>query len=614
MFLRKILPLWFLCFLLFQGSKAQPVLVYHNIQTDNNGNLIPWYNADPGISYDHDLGLIWNFWKNIPTTLGTKFYMTDHTYGGATQQGNMVGGDQFAMAMSSWALYYAYTGDTSLVEDMAYIASNYLQNSLSASNAAWPNLPYPCNTVNPTLPVYDGDFVLGAGYTQPDKAGSFAFELLTLYKITGDTTYLNPAISIANTLATKVAPGDSATSPYPFKVNAQTGAIPLGIPGSNYTTNFVSIMLLFEQLQTLGLGDTAQYDSAYHTIKTWIQTYPQHTNNWGCFFEDISGPSNTETNAVNMARYILNHPDWDNTYKQDARAILDWTYNTFADSAWSQYNAIAIFEQSADLKPGGSHTSRYASTELIYAEKTSDTSRVAEAIRELNWATYLCDTSGQCRFSPAEGSIWYTDGYGDYVRHFLRGMGAYPQIAPSTANHLLASSSVVTFVDYQPQVINYRTFDNSSYETLRLTSKPLQVLVNGVALNEQSNLNTQGWVWIPYATGGALKIYHTGGNSVQINWFPLSVNAVIGQELSARLYPNPASSNVTLSFTLTRAQNAEIEIWNINGQKVSDKNFQAQSGLNTVSPDVTDMAQGIYFLKLNTTDGNFLNKLVVAGK
>ena len=86
--------------------------------------MIPWYNPDPGISYDHDLQLIWNFWKNVPSALGTKFYMTDHSYG-ATQQGNTIGGDLFAMAMSSWSLYYAYTGDNSLVENIIFIVLSF---------------------------------------------------------------------------------------------------------------------------------------------------------------------------------------------------------------------------------------------------------------------------------------------------------------------------------------------------------------------------------------------------------------------------------------------------------------------------------------------------------
>src|SRR5580704_12421150 len=121
--------LLFLSAVFFSGS-AQSVISYHTIQTDSLGYLIPWYNPDPGTSYDHDLSLIWNFWKNFPATGGVKDYMMDHSYS-PTLQGNKVGGDQFAMALSSWALYYAYTGDTSIVNDMAYIANTYLAHSLS---------------------------------------------------------------------------------------------------------------------------------------------------------------------------------------------------------------------------------------------------------------------------------------------------------------------------------------------------------------------------------------------------------------------------------------------------------------------------------------------------
>jgi hypothetical protein len=48
---------------------AGPLLIFHNIQTDASGNIAPWFNSNPGISYDHNLGLVWNYWKNLPTDL-----------------------------------------------------------------------------------------------------------------------------------------------------------------------------------------------------------------------------------------------------------------------------------------------------------------------------------------------------------------------------------------------------------------------------------------------------------------------------------------------------------------------------------------------------------------
>jgi hypothetical protein len=62
--------------------------------------------------------------------------------------------------------------------------------------------------------------VIGKGYTQPDKAGSFGIELVKMYQLTGKRNYLDAAVAIANTLAKHTKPGDADNSPLPFKVNA----------------------------------------------------------------------------------------------------------------------------------------------------------------------------------------------------------------------------------------------------------------------------------------------------------------------------------------------------------------------------------------------------------
>ena len=41
-----------------------------------------------------------------------------------------------------------------------------------------------------------------------------------------------------------------------------------------------------------------------------------------------------------------------------------------------------------------------------------------------------------------------TDGYGDYVRHYLRAMAAELALAPSAENHILSSTSVIRQADY----------------------------------------------------------------------------------------------------------------------------------------------------------------------
>ena len=79
------------------------------------------------------------------------------------------------------------------------MADYYLAHSLSPADSKWPNLPYPYNMVIHSG-IYDGDMILGKDYLQPDKAGSFGYELVNLYKKTGDEKYLDAAVKIANTL------------------------------------------------------------------------------------------------------------------------------------------------------------------------------------------------------------------------------------------------------------------------------------------------------------------------------------------------------------------------------------------------------------------------------
>ena len=116
----------------------------------------------------------------------------------------------------------------------------------------------------------------------------------------------------------------------------------------------------------------------------------------------------------------------------------------------------AINEQTVYRVPGNSHTSRHASVELRYCEVTGDNSRKQQAIRRLNWATYMVDSDGK-NFYPRD-DIWLTDGYGDYVRHYLRAMASQPELAPDDQNHLLRTSSVIQSISYGDS-ITYTKFD-----------------------------------------------------------------------------------------------------------------------------------------------------------
>ncbi|MEO5975974.1 MAG: hypothetical protein ABIS36_02170 [Chryseolinea sp.] len=527
---------------------AQELLIYHTIRTDKSGNILPWYDDDTGKSYDHIVNLIWNFWDSIRNDMnGIPYYMNHQVWRSDFNDARGLGGDQLQMALSSWQLLYAYTGNERVKENMKFMADYYLSHGLSSSTAKWPYIPFPYNTLIYSG-QYDGDMVIGKDYTQPDKAGSFGIELLHLYKMMSneryphatEKRYLEAAIQIANTLASHVQTGDENNSPLPFKVNAINGEIgklknnsgnktDAGL--SSYTTNWSGAMQLWIELILLKEGSTVAYQKSFDTTLAWMVQYPMKTNKWGPFFEDVPGWSDTQINAMTWSRFIMTHREYFPDWKSDVQKIIDWVYETLGNTEWKKYNITVVNEQTAYTTPGNSHTSRQAADELLFASLSGDLSKKEHAIRQLNWATYMVDKDGKNRYPRDEN--WLTDGYGDYVRHYLRAMAAEPNLAPSNQDHILSSTSIVQQACYAglinkflvPVVRNvdissirvyYSTFDSRGIETIRMVHKPKSVILNERSLQEMNTALNEGFTWKPLDDGGILTIKREAGNRVII--------------------------------------------------------------------------------------------------
>ena len=450
---------------------------------------------------------------------GLKYYMNHQVWRTYEHDMRGLGGDQINMALSSWALLYAYTGDQEIMENMKYMADNYLDRSLSDSSDAWPFLPYPYNT-DIHSGKYDGDMRNGKGFLQPDKAGSFGYELINLHKITGDEKYLRAAIRIGKTLAAKTVKGDSVKSPLPFRVNARTGEIGSFLDNNNtgkfvskalYTSNWTGTLMLFRELMKADSENFNQYSSAFTIILEWMREFPLKTNKWGPFFEDIPGWSDTQINAITFAMFILQNPDLFPGWKEDVKGIFEWTYKELGNSEYSKYKVVVMNEQTAYRVPGNSHSSRQASVELMYTKLSGDTTYRTNAMRALNWATYTVSREGMNWY--IRDDIWLTDGYGDYVRHYLRAMQAMPELAPSGKNRFLGSSSVVTSIQYRPESIAYTTYE-PAIDILRLKQKPVAIICDGSEMEQVTDITNESFTWKELSEGGVLEIRHSGKNLI----------------------------------------------------------------------------------------------------
>jgi hypothetical protein len=210
-------------------------------------------------------------------------------------------------------------------------------------------------------------------------------------------------------------------------------------------------------------------------------------------------------------------------------SIIRWSQGTFGNNKWKQYGVRVTNEQTVYQSPANSHSARQAADELLYVSLSGDTNLYQNAVRALNWATYMVDFDGKNRFPGDEP--WLTDGYGDYVRHYLRAMDAVPALSPVDEDHILSSSSTIQQADYEGHlkkffgpnfekvdsdqvILFYRTYEVSGTDKIRLRRRPSSVLLDYNPLKESST--GEGFGWRPMERGGLLIVRREKGNKVLV--------------------------------------------------------------------------------------------------
>jgi hypothetical protein len=362
------------------------------------------------------------------------------------------------------------------------------------ATCAWPDIPYA--SALPGTGVYFGARADGEYVTEPDKVAQVGRAYVDFYELSGETKYLQVGKRIAEVLAQKIRPGDEAHSPWPFRVDVRDGRVV-----EEYSSHFVPAVRLYDELIRLGEGD---FRAVRDQVWAWLEAYPILNNLWKGHFEDIRlDPDNEnrdQLSPLETARYILQNKHHFPAGAGMVKKLLDWVRETLGGPPF--FTAIPIHEQKFCYYLMGSHTARFACLSALYAEATDDMVYREQALRSFNWASYMATEVGTVTVGIDRpdyyNQCWFTDGYFDYVPHFIDGMAAMPHCAPADTDHMLRSSSVVQAISYQPYQIAYRTFDAGGSQKFRLTFQPMQVLAAGKPLPRQVlPADEPGWFFDP---------------------------------------------------------------------------------------------------------------------
>ena len=490
------------------GHAIADTIAGHSVVLDNQGKILPWFSPATN-AYDEFLDKRWNFIKNsVPMSPGPaprsnypQYYFYD---GYVTTQKEITPdnwmndiGEKIPNWLESARLYYAYTGDASVMTIVRNLIDYTIEHGTSPADFAWPNFPY--TTTNFGETEFTGFTARFAKHEiQVDHAGDMGLSYFRMYQFTNETKYLTAALHTADVLAAKARIGTVSQSIWPYRVKMDTGEIT-----AEYGANWTGCYALLDELIKSGLGNTRAYREAQSKARDFILNFPMKTGYWTDGHTDTDIKSNTYKSNLsksNTALYMYDHPEFDPEWKKHLPMLIQWTeenfvYRTCEKEPATAYGANIVGEQDDFNFKMDYQTARYATECARWYQISGDKNYLEKAYRSLNWVTYCSDENGRATESPYSPKIasWWSDCYGECPRMFYPAFAAVPEWAPPQENHILYSAGILTDVVYTSDSVKYSVCDPTGTEYLRLRFLPSKITIADTVLPKTEGESIDGW-------------------------------------------------------------------------------------------------------------------------
>ncbi|MGA9041051.1 MAG: hypothetical protein WB421_10990 [Terriglobales bacterium] len=482
----------------------------HRVILDGENKILPWFSPAEN-AYDNFLRSRWEFIKtkvpNCPGPPPRSSYPQYYFYCAFWDKNGKLEPDTWmndvAEKIPNWfesaRLYYAYTGDASIMTLMKQFMDYTLAHGTSPSTFAWPNFPY--TTTN----AGDMDF---HGFTSAGKfalnevqvgyAGDMGLAYYRMYLFSSDPNYLTAALNVANTLASKVRVGTATQSVWPDRVVMDTGKVT-----AEYGAHWTGCYMLLDQLIKAKQGNIELYEQVRTKIQDFLLQFPLTTGYWTDGHTDdpvISNTYKSNTAASNFTLTLLDYPELDPNWRADVPKLIKWTEDNFIfrgapGESGTQWGANIVGEQDHFLFKMDYQTARYAAECARWYGVSGDQTYKEKAFRSLNWVTYCNMPDGQAVESPVSKDIsnWWSDLYGECPRMFYPAFAGVPEFAPPRENHILYSAVVLKDVSYAADHIQYTATDGNGTDYLRVAFHPKRVTVQGTELHLRPDLSSEGY-------------------------------------------------------------------------------------------------------------------------
>ena len=487
------------------------VFCTHRVVLDESQKIVPWY-VPADKAYDHFLRLRWDFIKNrVPNAPGPdprSRYPLYYFYSAFISRNDSILPDQWmndiGEKIPNWfenaRLFYAYTGDSSVMKIVKDFVDYTLVHGTSPADFAWPSFPYTTTNAGDTLFRGFSDHPnLVLHEIQVDHAGEMGLTYLRMYQFTGDEKYLKEAVNVADVLQKNARTGNGNESVWPYRVVMDSGRIT-----APYGANWTGSYMLLANLVKAGIGNTSAYEAAIGKVRDFLLQYPVKTGYWTDGHSDTDVKSNTyksNLSASNMTLCLFDHPELDPEWRTHIPELIGWTekyfiFRTAPDEPSTMWGANIVGEQDTFNFKMDYQTARYAAECARWYSVSGDETYREKALRSLAWVTYCNDSTGMAFESPVSKGIlsWWSDCYGECPRMFYQAFAGIPELAPAGEDHILYSEGILRNVSYAGKKVRYTSTSQDGTVYLRLSFKPSVITVDGRQLPRQKENEGEGFV------------------------------------------------------------------------------------------------------------------------
>ena len=128
--------------------------------------------------------------------------------------------------------------------------------------------------------------------------------------------------------------------------------------------------------------------------------------------------------------------------------------------------------------------------------------------------------------------------------------------------------------------------------------------------NEASMCQRESFIYYFSIDANEIGIYNNTDEVWQGLW--IDSTGIANQTFSGmKMYPNPASESVKITFSSEEGANAVLSVMNLMGQTVYNMNVEVYEGYNMVTLPVNEFPAGIYMVNIKSNKGTTTQKLIV---